>query len=87
VQGAAWLKVEGRGQSCGHATRAGITAVRRSRLGHREVARTHGEGDKPGKFFWQVSTECGAMSVILPDSTVSGGFWEEPPAYSLQEQI
>jgi hypothetical protein len=27
--------------------------------------------------FWPVSTECGARSALLPDSTVSGGFWEE----------
>jgi hypothetical protein len=52
----------------GHATCAGITAVRRSPFGHQEVSGT------------QVSTECEAMLSILPDSTVSGGFWEETNA-------
>jgi hypothetical protein len=37
----------------------------------------HRDGDMPGKIFWQVSTECEATSATLPDSTVSGGFWEE----------
>jgi hypothetical protein len=49
VQGAEGLKDKGRGMLCGHTTCKGFTAVRRSRNGHPEVARTHRDGDKPGK--------------------------------------
>jgi hypothetical protein len=54
--------------SCSHTTGKGLTAVRRSRNGHPEVARTHRGGDKPGKKFpaWNISTECENTSQTAP---------------------
>jgi hypothetical protein len=54
MQGTVWLEVKGRGLSCGHTTSAGITAVRRPRFDHGEVATMHREGDKKEIFFWRV---------------------------------
>jgi hypothetical protein len=54
--------------------------VRWFRFGHREVARTHRDGDNPGKIsglFPRSAKQCQVKSAILRDSTVSGGFWEE----------
>jgi hypothetical protein len=57
VQGAAGLKDEGQGMSCGHTTCKGFTAVRRSRFGHSDVATMHSDGDNPGKFFLALEME------------------------------